>query len=216
MVHRHFYKALSRVSLEYVPLASFFVLLQALSHVWLLQTKNYLILHPLKIDMASKPPHMVSLKKHEFNMRAIRDAPPTYTILSRNASGEPGPEYPAERACHVIAAIHICRSLLGQPRVRDAFKTVAVTFSMSKSNPWYSQLPNAMTMEGVTDFFINSIIATFPKIIVDYTLNNPDSKGFHTRRAWQEPFEPGLHTIAINGKVSGAFVVSYTIGPRAS
>ena len=103
-----------------------------------------------------------------------------------------------------------------EEKVRDAFETIAVKYRIRRPNSWFLQGPSPMSMGQVTDTFIRKILASFPIVFVDYTLKNPDSKGFHTRRAWDEDFEPGKLAISINGKVSGIFAEFDDIGLRAS
>ena len=129
--------------------------------------------------------------------------PLLFTILPRNASGTPGQPYEASESivAHVTKAIDICRVLLLHPKVLDAFKTIAIRWIYAHKSSWWLGVPNGMNTDKVTYTFVSSIIHTFPLVFVDYTLNNPDSKGFHTRRPWDGDFEPRHQSISINGKV---------------
>lgn len=164
--------------------------------------------------MASQP-HTVNYLSHLAFAEFIAHAP-HFTIIPRDASGKPGRQYPLGDPPHVISGINICRYMLTHPKVREAFETVALRFSNARPNSWYLQGPSPMTIEQVTNIFLRKIFATFPVVFVDYGLQNPDQKGFHTRRPWDGEFEPSHQAISINGQVSGTLVGFHEIGPRAS
>lgn len=141
---------------------------------------------------------------------------PVHTILPRDASGKPGSPYPAGQVPHVVSAINICRAMLTHRPVWKAFETLAVRYSQVRTHSWPKQGPSPLTVDQVTYIFLAKILTTFPIVFVDYGLENPDAKGFHTRRPWDGNFEPGHQQISINGKVSETFVGCHYIGPRAS
>ena len=134
--------------------------------------------------------------------------PVVYTILPRNASGTPGQPYEASEpiVAHVTKAIDICRYMLFEPNVLNAFYEIAWRYLVQTGKCWCFERNattnwNDTTKEEITRNFFSDIILAFPLVFVDYTLNNPDSKGFHTRRPWDGDFEPRHQSISINGKV---------------
>ncbi|KAF6235157.1 hypothetical protein HO173_006786 [Letharia columbiana] len=84
--------------------------------------------------------------------------------------------------------------------VWKAFETLAVRYSQVRTHSWPKQGPSPLTVDQVTYIFLAKILTTFPIVFVDYGLENPDAKGFHTRRPWDGNFEPGHQQISINGK----------------
>lgn len=129
--------------------------------------------------------------------------PPVVTILPRNASGKPGQPYKASEpiVAHVTKAIRICQTMVLHPKVLDAFDLIAFRYSYQNVGIPCNEGPNRKKLDKVTSTFMSCIIRTFPLVFVDYTLNNPDSKGFHIRRPWDGDFEPRHQSISINGKV---------------
>ena len=45
------------------------------------------------------------------------------------------------------------------------------------------------------------ILTEFSTEFMDYALQNPDNKGFHSRRHWDKVFKPALQPISLNAKV---------------
>ena len=129
--------------------------------------------------------------------------PPVVTILPRNASGKPGQPYEASEpiVAHVTKAIRICQTMVLHPKVLMAFDAIDSMYFHQNGRTPCSEGPNGTKLDKVTSTFMSCIIRTFPLVFVDYTLNNPDSKGFHTRRPWDGDFEPRHQSISINGKV---------------
>ena len=126
-----------------------------------------------------------------------------FTILPRKANGIPGRphEVSGPTVKHVTNAINICRVMLIQPKVLDAFKTIAIRYSWAHKDCWYLEGSNGKVTDKVTYTFISSIIRTFPLVFIDYTLNNPDSNAYHIGRPWDGLFEPRHQSISMNGKV---------------
>ena len=126
-----------------------------------------------------------------------------FTILPRKANGTPGGphEVSGPTVKHVTNAINICRVMLIQPKVLVAFDKIADRyFYQNGERRWFGG-PHGKTTDKITYTFVSKIIQAFPLVFVDYTLNNPDSKGFHTRRPFGGDFEPRHQSISINGKV---------------
>lgn len=133
---------------------------------------------------------------------------PVYTILPRNAGGTPGQPYEASEpvVAHVAKAIDICRLMLFQPDVLYAFHEIVWRYLVQTEKCWCFERnaatkSNGTRKEKVTNIFISKIVLVFSLVFVDYTLNNPDSQRFHTRRPWNGDFEPSLQSISINGEV---------------
>ena len=126
-----------------------------------------------------------------------------FTILPRKANGTPGRPHEVSGPIvkHVTNAINLCRVMLIQPKVLDAFKTIATRYSWAHKDCWYLEALIGKDTDKVTYNFISSIIHTFPLVFVDYTLKNPDSKAFHIGRPWNGDFEPRHQSISIDGKV---------------
>ncbi len=94
---------------------------------------------------------------------------PPFKIFPRDAEGKPGPQYRGGYPLlHVISAINICRAMLQEPTVRNAFKTLAVRYSIGRPNVWYRQPPNPIDIESLANGFIDMVYARFPIVFVDY------------------------------------------------
>ena len=130
---------------------------------------------------------------------------PALTLLCRDASGRPVSSN--LESDHLISGINITRVALTKEPVRAALEKIALRIS-TQFPP-----PNNMTYQQVTHSFIEKILAEFPLVFVDYSLQNPDSKGFHSRRKWVGQFIPRHQAISINGKVNGTFVILEEHGP---
>ena len=115
------------------------------------------------------------------------------------------PYLPGE-TMHLRYAINVCRQFMDLPKGRESFKKLAVRFSLGRLNSWYLQGSSRMTMDEVSNFFIETILVNFPVTFVDYGMKPPDNKAFHTRRPVEGDFEPGHQAISINGNVSGTFM----------
>ena len=196
MSHRELYKAVSR---DFVKCFHSLLLttLPRLKHTFVFsKTDPCSTLYPLRTMDSHAQPRGLAL------CSANR---PVYSILPRNASGTPGQPYEASEpiVAHVTKAIDICRLMLIQPDVLHAFHEIVWRYDVQNEKCWCFER-NATTNEEVTRTFISKIVLAFPLVFVDYTLNNPDSKGFHTRRPWDGDFEPGHQSISINGKVDEA------------
>ena len=63
-----------------------------------------------------------------------------------------------------------------------------------------------MTMDQVSNGFVDLIIVEFTMVVLDEALKSPDSRGFHTRRPWDGTFKPAHQTISISAMVSRPFI----------
>lgn len=130
-----------------------------------------------------------------------------FTIWNRDANGRPNYQYPANPSQNsiinpIVKCINICRGMLTQPKVRQAFMDVAGKYD--HQGAWYWRNPSPFRdTDQVTDVFIAKIRARFPLVFLDYTLENPDYLGCHHRRIWDGDFNPLNQSIVVNGQVSG-------------
>ena len=193
MSHRELYKAVSRIYVKYFHSFLLPTRLRLKPTTLLSRTDPCSTLYPLRTMNSHAEPRGVALSSKNK---------PVYTILPRNASGTPGQPYEASEpiVAHVTKAIDMCRSMLFQPDFLYAFREIVWRYVRQNEKCWCFER-NDPTEEEVTRTFILKIVHAFPLVFVDYTLNNPDSKGFHIRRPWDGDFEPRHQSISINGKV---------------
>lgn len=125
------------------------------------------------------------------------------TVFPRDARGKPGPQYKIEDCLHIVSAINTCRGMLDHAKVRDALDKIAVRYKAARPNSWWLQGSGRMNPTQVANTFVGKVIVTFPRVFVDYSLEYPNHRGYHTRRAWDGDFKPEHQAICINGKVSG-------------
>lgn len=133
-------------------------------------------------------------------------AAPPHIILPRDASGEPGPQYPPKQPPHLNYAINICRGVMDHSEGRKAYERFATKFSIGRPTSWYLQGSSRMTMNQVSKTFIEVSLVQFPVVVKDYALKNPDYKGFHTRRPYDGDFKPTHQAISVNAYVSSTFM----------
>ena len=177
----------------------------------LLVTDEYLVVYSPRINMASDS-FNVNLQDC-MNSLLFLQRLPALTLLCRDASGRVVSSNFSNE--HLISGINIARVALTTDPVRAALEKVALRICTGGSDFWFSQLPGPdnMTYQQATHSFIEKIRAEFPLVFVDYSLQNPDSKGFHTRRKWLGQFVPRHQAISINGKVNGTFFILEDLGP---
>lgn len=134
-----------------------------------------------------------------------------FSIWHRDENGATDIRYAEEgdgkdnMATHVVASINICRGMLRQPRVKEAFVELARQYCQVAHGGWMDSQGSSSTthVQGYANTFIEKILNTFPLVFVEYSLTNPDNMGYQPRRSWRPPFEPRNPSILINGKVSG-------------
>ena len=199
MSHRELYKAVSRIYVRSFKSLLLPTLLRLKPTFFFSETDPCSTLYPLRTMNSHAQPRGVAL---------CSSKPVVYTILPRNASGTPGQPYEASEpiVAHVAKAMNTCRRLLLEPVVHHAFHEIVWRYFVQTGQCWCFERNastnwNSTSKEQVTYNFISHIELAFPLVFVDYTLNNPDSKGFHTRRPWDGHFEPRHQSISINGKV---------------
>ena len=152
--------------------------------------------------------HSVSFFSHLATLEFVKSARP-FIIIPRDASGNPGPQYLPGQPPHVVSAIHICRAMMNTPKGRESFKAIAVRYSVGQAKSWFLQGPSPMTMDQVSNGFVDLIIVEFTMVILDEALESPDSREFHTRRSWDGTFQPAHQTVSISAMVSRLFTKFY-------
>ena len=162
-----------------------------------------------KTNMASSADaHRVPMLAHIALWKNKWNAP-DLTVISRDATGKPEGKYPKGEPNHLVSASIICRGMLKEHKVREGFITFAVRIGLSQPNAWYKQVRPPKTTAEVVDSFIDSILAEFPSVFMDYALKNPDNKGFHNRRRWDKYFKPANQPISVNANVCETYRVEH-------
>ena len=127
------------------------------------------------------------------------------TVIHRDRHGKPDFIYPCDGGvvtC-VNASANICRGMLRNMKIRSAFLSFIREFNRSQPK-WYHEASHGFeSYEDVVDSFITTILAIFPVVYIDDSLDNPDRLGGHLRREWDVDFQPYDQSIDLNGSVSG-------------
>ena len=128
-----------------------------------------------------------------------------FTIWHRDSNGKPDETYQSKDglAGPVVDSINICRWMLGQEKVFEAFTKLARDYTKGRPKYWYKSHNEA------THVFIKQILETFPLVFVDDTVREPKCGAIHKRRKWVAPyFEPLNQSILLNGPASGVGLTS--------
>lgn len=152
--------------------------------------------------------HRVPFLSHLAAMDNIK-SDPGLTVIPRDATGKPNAEYPKGQPPHLISANNICRGMLKTDKVRGDLMKLAVRFGSRRPEAWYKQVRPPKTTAEVVDSFIHMILTESPTIFMDYALQNPDNKGFHSRRRWDNIFRPAHQPISLNAKVCEIYGARY-------
>ena len=126
-----------------------------------------------------------------------------FKIFHRRWDGQQDFVYPSEGnlASCVILSIHVCREMLRDIKIRSAFVSLAREFDRSVSEPWYYK--QHRNIGEAVNYYIDRVLAVFPKVYVDDSINTPNCLGGHPRRAWWSfNFDPYDQSILLNGDVS--------------
>ncbi|CAF9939239.1 hypothetical protein IMSHALPRED_001266 [Imshaugia aleurites] len=84
-------------------------------------------------------------------------------------------------------------------KIRSAFLSFIREFNRSQPK-WYHEASHGFeSYEDVVDDFITTILAIFPVVYIDDSLDNPDRLGGHLRREWDFNFQPYNQSINLNG-----------------
>lgn len=123
-------------------------------------------------------------------------------MIRQDETGRPHEiiSYNTNEGTYVASSISICREMLKDPRVKTAFKELAVKFKPT-SEAWYKDMPE----DKVVEIFIDKIMKHFPIVFVDHSLTNPDYRAVHWRRTgtkYGTDFDTRKQSIVINGVVS--------------
>ena len=126
-----------------------------------------------------------------------------FAIVHRRWDGQPDFVYPSEGnlASCVRLAIHVCRAMLRNIKIRSAFVSLAREFDRSVSEPWYYN--QHRNIGEAVDYYIDRVLAIFPKVYVDDSITTLSCLGGHPRRTWWSfNFDPYDQSILLNGVVS--------------
>ena len=122
-------------------------------------------------------------------------------MIRQDENGRPRAiiRYNTDEGTYVASAIHTCREMLKNQKVKAAFKQLTADFAATLET-WYKDEPK----DKVVDFFINKIMEHFPLVFVDHSLTSPAYKACHWRRAGAKgyDFDPRKQSIVINGVAS--------------
>ena len=123
-------------------------------------------------------------------------------MIRQDETGRPHQiiRYDTNEGTYVASSIAICREMLKNPRVKTAFKELAVNLDPT-SKAWNKDLPK----DEVVKIFIDKIMERFPIVFVDHSLTNVGYRAVHWRRAtgvYGTSFDPRQQSIVINGVVS--------------
>lgn len=124
-----------------------------------------------------------------------------FTIMQMDGNGQPVEiiPYHTDVATYVTVSITICREMLKDSRVQNAFKKIAENFDPDNSGAWSKTLPKKNPHE----LFINQILERFPPIFVADAMKNPDMLACTYRHKWgDQGFDTQNQSISINGPVS--------------
>ena len=205
VLHCDVYGALRRVFLEDVSLTphALFSPLYSL-HSSLLVSDQSLNARGSPSDNISQRPLSIgmSIGGYYHELGSLMTSP-LHTIIPRDASGRPGPPLTAADpvAMNIIRSISTCKNLMMHPTARDAFEKIAQDYAAARPNNWFRVHQPPMTTNEVTNTFLTKVLNTFPTVFIDYSLRNPDYGAYHSRRQWEENFEPKHQAISINGMV---------------
>lgn len=147
-------------------------------------------------QLASQPPVL----KMEWNAKS-------FTICYRDDTGRSLFLYPPDDnvATCVIRCINLCREMLENQTVRDAFTNLAENFSKTHPNAWYFRelIPEDKgNLKFVTTVFLQEVIHRFPVVFVDDTLRSANTMAGHFRRPWSGGFRTSDQAILFNARVS--------------
>ena len=132
----------------------------------------------------------------------------SFTICHRDEEGATIWRYEAkdDKAICVVKSINICRSMLGNQTVRNAFTELAKEYSLTYPTAWFLQKGSPEyegDMSRVADGFLRKTLDHFPIVFVDDTYKNRNSEGAAIRAPWDGEFESWNMIITLNGTVSG-------------
>ena len=126
-----------------------------------------------------------------------------FIIFDRDPNGKPTEIFSCDTrvATYVSTSIMICREMLKDSTVRDAFQTLAYEVDPKWTGSWYQNL----TPKDVAELFIKKILDSFPLVFVDQSMTNPNTLAVTWRREWGvdgSSFESRTQGIVLNGSVS--------------
>ena len=126
----------------------------------------------------------------------------SFIICHRNDSPERDSRYSHhdDVAVCVTNSINICRSMLEDQKVRNAFTAIAKDYSQTSP---IACPEHEGDMSRITDDFIQKIRNQFPIVFVDDSWKNPRMMTAQLRQPWCGPFNYSNHYILMNGTVRG-------------
>ncbi len=132
----------------------------------------------------------------------------SFTICHRDQHGATNWRYEAndDIAICVVESINICRSMLGNQTVRNAFTELAKDYSLTYPTAWFLQKGSPKyegDMSRVADGFLRNILDHFPIVFVDDTWKNRRSTGGSVRALLDGEFKSCNMILILNGAVSG-------------
>ena len=131
----------------------------------------------------------------------------SFTICHRALEGETNFLYAhnEDTATCVINSINVCRAMLRDPEVRNAFTKIAASYSQSYPTAWFLQEASPEHKGDInrgTDDFLQKILENFPIVWVDHSLLCQRLYAASVKRPWHGKFNSSSLCIMVNGYVS--------------
>lgn len=172
---------------------------------------SYTLPRHLKVNIAQTYELVKRIKTSTSSSRSDLDPvsnAKSFIICHRDDSGETNFRYEPndDVAICVVKSINICRSMLRNSTVQNAFTEMAKSYSQTDKTAWFLQEESPEheeDMSRVADGFLQKILNGFPIVFVDHGWENRRMMGANFRGPWDGKFESSSTYISLNGAVSG-------------